>query len=41
MNSNNILAHIYLNEEYNEEELLACNHDITFLQLKVSKIMQN
>ena len=35
MNSNKILAHISLNEEYNEEELLAYNHDIIFLQLKV------
>jgi len=41
MNSNKILAHISLNGEYNEEELLACNHDITFLEIKVSKIVQN
>jgi hypothetical protein len=41
MNSNKVLKHISLNEEYNEEELLACSHDITFLQLKVSKIVQN
>jgi hypothetical protein len=41
MNSNKVLAHISLNEEYNEEELLALIHDITFLQLKVSKIVQN
>jgi hypothetical protein len=35
MNSNKILGHISLNEEYNEEELLACNYDKTFLELKV------
>jgi len=35
MNPNKILAQISLNEEYNEEEILACNYDKTFLELKV------
>jgi len=33
MNLNKILAHISLNEEYNEEELLARNYDKTFKKL--------